>query len=142
PLVQATLLELWRLRDGVTLRLEAYRNSGGVEGAVARLASQPYAPLRDPEREAARRILLRLSGGDPAAPVRQRVSLDALDTGHDPAAAHAPDALTYARLLTADDGVVEVAHEALFGEWPRLKAWLEEDTEDRLVHARLAAAAA
>jgi WD40 repeat protein len=141
PLVQATLLELWRLREGTSLRLETYRDFGGVEGAVARLAEQAYATLREPEREAARRILLRLSSGDPAAPVRRQLPLDELDLGNDPAAAHAFDALTDARLLTADDGVVEVAHEALLREWPRLQGWLEEDSEGRRIHARLAAAA-
>jgi DNA-binding SARP family transcriptional activator/WD40 repeat protein/energy-coupling factor transporter ATP-binding protein EcfA2 len=142
PLLQATLLELWRQRDGTTLRLAAYLDSGGVEGAVARLAEQAYASMREPEREAARRILLRLSGGDPTAPVRRRVSLDELDTGNDPAVAHALETLTDARLLTVDDGVVEVAHEALLREWPRLRAWLEEDSEGRRIHVHLAAAAA
>jgi hypothetical protein len=37
---------------------------------------------------------------------------------------------------------VEVAHEALFREWPRLRAWLDEDTVGRAVQRRLAVAAA
>jgi WD40 repeat protein/DNA-binding SARP family transcriptional activator len=137
PLLQTTLLELWRRRDGTALRLQSYGASGGVEGAVSRLAEQAYATLRGPEREAARRLLLRLSGGDPAAPVRRRVPVDELDTG-DPAPAHALEALTEARLLTVDEGVVEVAHEALLREWPRLRAWLEVDQEGQRLHARLA----
>ena len=49
--------------------------------------------------------------------------------------------LTAARLLTADRGTVEVAHEALFREWPRLEAWLEEDQQSRRVRAHLTEAA-
>jgi WD40 repeat protein len=36
---------------------------------------------------------------------------------------------------------VEVAHEALFREWPRLRSWLEEDAQGRRTHARLTDAA-
>jgi DNA-binding beta-propeller fold protein YncE len=36
---------------------------------------------------------------------------------------------------------VEVAHEALLGEWPRLRGWLEEDAQGRRVQHRLADAA-
>ena len=35
--------------------------------------------------------------------------------------------LTEARLLTMSGDAVEVAHEALLHEWPRLREWLEED---------------
>ena len=31
------------------------------------------------------------------------------------------------RLLTLSDGTVEVAHEALLDEWPRLRTWLQQD---------------
>ena len=49
--------------------------------------------------------------------------------------------LTAARLLTADRGTIEVAHEALFREWPRLEAWLEEDQQSRRLRAHLTEAA-
>ena len=48
--------------------------------------------------------------------------------------------LTESRLLTADDETVEVAHEALLREWPRLRGWLEEDAEGRRLHQHLIAA--
>ena len=44
--------------------------------------------------------------------------------------------LTDRRLLTVSEGVVEVAHEALLREWPRLRDWLEEDRAGAL-HAHL-----
>ena len=36
------------------------------------------------------------------------------------------DAMANARLVTVDDQSVEVAHEALLREWPRLRGWLDE----------------
>ena len=57
------------------------------------------------------------------------------------------DAFTDARLLVTDRGaageaVVEVAHEALFREWPRLRDWIGERADDlRLVRQAEAAAA-
>src|SRR5256885_1993984 len=45
------------------------------------------------------------------------------------------------RLLTVSDGAVEVAHEALLREWPRLRGWLDEDVHGRRLHRRLSDAA-
>ena len=50
-------------------------------------------------------------------------------------------ALTDDRLLTVTEGSVEVCHESLFREWPRYRAWLEEDREGRRLHAHLMAGA-
>ena len=43
--------------------------------------------------------------------------------------------------MTADEGTLEVAHEALLREWPRLRGWLEEDAEGRRLHQHLIHAA-
>ena len=45
------------------------------------------------------------------------------------------------RLLAVDGDTVEVAHESLMREWPRLRTWLEEDVEGRRIHRRLGDAA-
>ena len=50
-------------------------------------------------------------------------------------------ALAGGRLLTLHDDVVEVAHESLFREWPRLADWLADDESTRTVQHRLAVAA-
>ena len=52
------------------------------------------------------------------------------------------DPLADARLLTISDGWVEVAHEALFVQWPRLRGWLADDIAGRSVRRRLSVAAA
>ena len=69
PLLSTTLVELWQERSGRTLRQASYAASGGVSGAVARLAERAYRRLSEPQRERARAILLRLADAEEAAPV-------------------------------------------------------------------------
>src|SRR6185437_7535649 len=49
--------------------------------------------------------------------------------------------LAAARLITIDAATVEVTHEALFANWPRLANRLEEDEQGRRLRAHLAPAA-
>ena len=89
-------------------------------------------------------MLLRLAGDEEEAAeafVRRRVPLDELELERDPDAARALAVLTESRLLTVDEGAVEVAHEALLREWPRLRGWLEDDAEGRRLHQHLIGAA-
>jgi DNA-binding SARP family transcriptional activator/WD40 repeat protein len=139
PLLSTTLLQLWRARDGRVLRYGSYRASGGVRGAVARLAEDAYNQLGDTQRRIARGLMLRLASGEDGTLARRRVPLGELEriTGARPVLAE----LTDARLLTVSDGEVELSHEALLREWPRYRTWLEEDRIGRRVHAHLTAAA-
>ena len=54
PLLSTMLLELWRARDGRVLRVVQYAASGGVRGAVARLAEDAYGRLDEAQRRVAR----------------------------------------------------------------------------------------
>ena len=139
PLLSTALLELWQRRDGRRLRMDAYEQTGGVHGAVARLAERAYDRLEPERREMARRILLRLAGeGDGTAVVRRRVPLDELEGEGVP---EVLAVLADERLVTIGEGEVEVAHEALLREWPRLRDWLEEDAQGRHLHLHLRDAA-
>jgi WD40 repeat protein/DNA-binding SARP family transcriptional activator/energy-coupling factor transporter ATP-binding protein EcfA2 len=139
PLMSTALLELWRAREGRMLGYRSYRASGGVDGAVARLAEEAYSRLSEEERLVARGLMLRLASGAEDSLVRRRLPLAELEPigGVERVLA----ALTDARLLTVSDGTVEVSHEALFREWPRFRAWIDEDRTGRRVHDHLAASA-
>ncbi|HEY5629561.1 MAG TPA: BTAD domain-containing putative transcriptional regulator, partial [Candidatus Limnocylindrales bacterium] len=142
PLLSTALVELWERRDGRTIQFAALAATGGISGAVGRLAENAYGQLTDAEQEAARVVFLRLvggGGGDVAA--RRRVPLAEFDVATNPVLERTLTVLTAARLLTADRGTVEVAHEALFREWPRLEGWLADDQESRRVRAHLREAA-
>jgi WD40 repeat protein len=138
PLLSTALLELWHRREGRHLRVAAYARTGGVQGAVARLAEDAYLELDPEQQEIARALFLRLADdGEDGTVVRRRIALDGLGAERE----HVVAQLSERRLLTVSDGAVEVAHEALLREWPRVREWLHEDVEGRRLHRRLADAA-
>jgi DNA-binding SARP family transcriptional activator/WD40 repeat protein/molybdopterin-guanine dinucleotide biosynthesis protein len=140
PLVSTALVETWSRRDHGSLTVAAYREAGGVHGALARLADRVHAGLSTAEQDAARRIFLRVAQlGQGNDDVSRRVSRDELDD--DATTRHVLDVLIGGRLLTAEVDTVEVAHEALLREWPQLRAWLEQDRDGRRLHRQLTEAA-
>lgn len=141
PLLSTALVELWRNHSDGWLRMEAYERTDGVRGAVARLAEGTYEQLGESERHVVRSVFLRLSApGEGEAVARQRVAVDEFDLDRDPVAASVLSRLTEDRLLTRSNGTVEVAHEALFREWPRMQEWLREDAQGRELRHHLAQA--
>ena len=142
PLLSTTLLELWQKRQDGSLTFASYEATGGVRGAVARLAERAYAQLAPEEQRVARKLLLRLAAGGADEPaVRRIVPVAELEGDQNPVQARVLSALTDARLVTSADGKFELAHEALVTHWPRLRGWLEEDAHGRAVHRHLIQAA-
>ena len=142
PLLSTALLELWQKREDDKLTLASYRESGGVHGAVARLAEGTYGRIPDERRPIVRALMLRLVGEDEGdAPVRRRAPLAELDLERDRWVADVLATLADSRLVTVGEGSVEVAHEALLREWPRLREWIEEDTEGRRLRRQITQAA-
>ncbi|MGH9193544.1 MAG: WD40 repeat domain-containing protein, partial [Acidimicrobiales bacterium] len=85
-------------------------------------------------------MLLRLVAPSPdGEPVRNRLPrrVIATDTTHE----ELVELLIGARLVTSDDGVVQLAHEALARAWPRLRGWLDEDVEGQHLLPHLSGAA-
>ena len=138
PLLSTSLVELWFDQADGRLRLESHQRLGGMRGAVARLAESSYENLDDAQRDAARRLFLRLvTVGDEGLATRRRVPRSELDLGEDSVLASVVERLTEDRLLTAHEAAVEVAHEALLREWPRLEGWLAEDAQGRELREHL-----
>ena len=144
PLLSHALLATWQRRDGRTLTLAAYREVGGVEAAIAETAEQVYARLDEGERSRARRVLLRLvEPGEGTADSRRRADVAELGSmGTGAPAIGVIEALVDARLLTTDEGTVELAHEALIREWPRLREWIDAERENLKLQRHLTASAA
>jgi WD40 repeat protein/class 3 adenylate cyclase len=150
PLLQYALTELFEQRRGSTMTLDGYRGIGGVSGALARRAESVYGELDENQKEAARQLFLRLTATvEEAELARRRVprsELLSVDAGST-AMESAIEAFGAARLLSFDrdpatgSPTVEVAHEALFREWGRLRGWLDAAREDLRTHRRIAAGA-
>ncbi len=80
------------------------------------------------QQGAARSVLVRLaSPGSASLDTSRRVAIAGLVSPGDVVAQQAFDRLISARIITVDGGAVEIAHEAVFREWPRLRDWLEND---------------
>ncbi len=143
PLLSTALSQLWEARDGRRLRFEAYVRLGGIDGAIRHLAETAYAGLDPAARETMRTVLMRLAGpGEADLATRRRVALSELTQLPAPDVRQVLDRMVEARLVTVEGDDVEVAHEALFREWPRLRDWLREDAAGRALQRRIAAAAA
>ncbi|MBO3748290.1 hypothetical protein J5X84_19630 [Streptosporangiaceae bacterium NEAU-GS5] len=143
PMLSHALMETWLHRRGPVLTLDAYQEAGGVRGAIAQTAERVYEELGAGQREAARRIFLRLTAlGDGTDDTRRPVAHEELDGVADPVITSAALArLAEARLVIMDERQVEVAHESLIKAWPRLHGWLVDDRENLRIHRRLTEAA-
>lgn len=156
PLLQYALTELFERRTGPTLTLAEYQAAGGVTGALAGRADAIYGRLDPPAQNATRQLFLRLvTLGKGVEDTRRRVLLaeleqlavtrNPLSVTREPNTEHGSQITDYGlpltefgrhRLLTFDHDpatrgpTVEVAHEALLREWPRLRDWLRESRED------------
>jgi serine/threonine protein kinase/formylglycine-generating enzyme required for sulfatase activity len=146
PLLQFTLAELWDARDvsGRTIRAASLAALGGVAGALARHADRLLDGLRADEREAARRILLRLVTGQGTRTRRPKAELLSDGAARDDERT-ALEALIRGRIVVASnaqDGAYEIAHEALLTGWSTLRSWLTRDAADHAVRDRIEQAAA
>jgi len=136
PLLQFTLLKLWERRERNRVTWEAYRRLGGGRLALANSADEFYDNLIPEEQVTCKRILLRLvrpgEGLEVTSNRVRRQSLYGAGEARD-RVDRVLDKLIAARLIrqtagdTPADAQVEVAHEALVRNWPRLVAWLDEE---------------
>jgi energy-coupling factor transporter ATP-binding protein EcfA2 len=136
PLLEHTLYEVWKRRSEGKLTLNAYKESGGVKGAVASRAEEIYETFNPAQREILQRVMLRLTQpGEGTNDTRRRALMNELITRAEETELVAGVVKEFAdeRLLTTSkvtqthDQVVEVSHEALIRSWPRLRQWVEED---------------
>jgi WD40 repeat protein/DNA-binding SARP family transcriptional activator len=147
PALQFTLFELAERCDE-TLTMAAYEELGRIEGAIAARAEGIYLALDHEQRSLVRQLfeqLVVVTGEGESA--RRRAARGEVVESLGPGAEAVIDDLTNARLLSLDRHphtrvpVVELAHEALVREWPRLRGWIEEDRGAILVLGQLRDAA-
>ncbi|MBV9000186.1 MAG: PQQ-binding-like beta-propeller repeat protein [Solirubrobacterales bacterium] len=144
PLLSHALRATWERRDGRTLTVAGYRESGGAAAAVAQTADELVGSMPPEQRQLTRNAFVRLAElGDDRAATRRRVPIEDLVPEEVPPETIQSllERLADARLVTLGEGTAEVAHEILLREWPTLRGWLEEDREGLRLHRQLGAAA-
>ncbi|MGW4930931.1 nSTAND1 domain-containing NTPase [Agromyces sp. NPDC004153] len=140
PHVSHALVETWARREGSTLTVAGYEDSGGISGAIAQSADHLYLSLDPEARATCRSTFLRLVEiGADGAPMRRRIPIRPMrqDAAHERVLA----SLASARLVSAEEDSLVVAHESLATAWPRLRGWLEDDAEGLRTMRSLATAA-
>jgi hypothetical protein len=138
PLLAYTLKALHdRASAGRRPTLDDYRTLGGVQGAIA---AKLESVLSDPEptgeearavQRAFTRYLIRVDEG---AVERERLLRRVVARASLPQSAdRVIGRLVDAGLLTTKDATIELAHERLIDDWPKLplKTWLAQDAADR-----------
>ena len=149
PLLEYALAELYERRQDRLLTQAAYRELGGISGALARRADDLYEALDETEQDTARQMFLRLiTLGEGVEDTRRRVLQTELASLMSPGASEdLIEVFSQYRLLTLDRDpltrgpTVEIAHEALIREWGRLREWLRESREALRIQRRLMAGA-
>ena len=150
PLLQYAMTELFDHRDDGSIKRAGYDAIGGVFGALGKRSEEVYASLEPEAQEIARQLFLRLvTLGEGTEDTRRRVlRAEITSLWEDPASADAViEAFGSSRLLSFDhdpvsrDPTVEVAHEALIGEWDRFHGWLDQSRADVRLQRLLAGGA-
>jgi serine/threonine protein kinase/WD40 repeat protein len=149
PLLQYALTEMIENRDSDLIDGDDYERVGGVAGALATRAEAVYRGLPSRLRDQARRVMLRLVAVDETGPpVRRRarlVELESLGLTRDDLELIISPYVAQRMLLADRDPTtrgptVEVAHEALLREWPRLRNWIEDERESLVLSQKLRSA--
>jgi Novel STAND NTPase 1/TIR domain len=140
PLLEFTLEQLFARREGHQLTLQAYRDIGGVKGALVKHADETYATLPSEEhRKLAQLLFTRLiePGTMQQDMTRRRAIREEFELP-DPSLTQllraTLAAFIAARLLTINEiagtTTIEISHEALIREWPRCAQWIQETREN------------
>ncbi|MBI5082312.1 MAG: hypothetical protein HZB17_13585 [Chloroflexi bacterium] len=141
PLLSHALLETWKRRRGRTITHNGYAESGGVRGAIAKTAEAVFNQRLTPEQQIiARNIFLRLTelGKGTHDTCRRATLAELIPRPEDTLIVESIlKILADARLITTSERTVEVAHEALIREWPKLREWLGQNCQPRLASERV-----
>jgi WD40 repeat protein len=152
PLLAFALARLWDTRDrenGLITR-QAYRDIGGVGGALAQHAERLMEELGPEQHPTVREIFRNLVTAQGTRAARDVDELLSVFGDNREGASDVLRALVDARLLTSyevpsEDGPgrqrVEVIHESLLSAWPRLVGWRTQDADAARLRDELRAAA-
>jgi hypothetical protein len=136
PMVQYAVSEWWERRDRTrrVLPVAAWKELGGVDGALSFAAERLFSKLDLAQRLRLKTLLVRMFPNGRRQPLAES-TLDPEDIAM-------MEDLIRLRLVGRRDRkdsarAYEVAHEALAEHWSRLAGWLAEAREDRLLAEEL-----
>jgi formylglycine-generating enzyme required for sulfatase activity len=151
PLLEHTLLELWRYRENGLMSHKTYEEIGRISGALEQHAEKTYENFDEAEKTQCKRIFMRLTQPSEGGEYTKRQTLiTELIPPHKGSEVTRESAIKVLQTLTSASvrlittngsmiaegrGYAEVSHEALIRNWSRLRKWIEEDREGfRILH--------
>lgn len=144
PLLQFTLDELYKRRtDNNMLTFEAYRELGGLGGAIGSRAEEIFQQL-DPESKKTLsdtlRSLVVIRGDGDTTVTSDRVPADKFSAND--RQQHLVDTFVEQRLFVAGTTAsgtptIGLAHEAILEHWSRVREWVDENREFLRVRAKV-----
>ena len=128
------------------LTLDAYQRMGGLTGAIAERAEHLYTSGDAEFQRACRHVFTRLvTLGQGVPDTRRRVHRTEFGSGRRSTTSSRPSArrgcCRSITIVRTREPTVELAHEALIRDWPRLRQWLDDDREGLQMHRHLTASA-
>jgi WD40 repeat protein len=154
PVLQHALMRMWDLwtddaASAGPIDLEHYEAAGGLEHALARHADEAYHDLADdhsrPIAELAFKRLTELGndgrGGRHPATLAEIASVANVTVGEVREVIRHFEQPGRSFVTVSNDGVVDISHESLIRQWPRLRDWVDEEADSRDTFHRLAEAA-
>ncbi len=145
PLLQHTLQALYERRsDDGELRFDAYREIGGLEGALAHRAEEVFATLPDAAKRSLDSVFSQLivMQQDNDSVSARRVAWSALDENARALAETFVRARLFVGELSDGEAGFRVTHEALLRQWPRARDWTQDNRRFLQAKARIRRAAA
>ena len=145
PLLAFAASRLWEKRDrekGLLTR-EAYREIGGVGGALAQHAEETLERIGAERTPIVRELFRNLVTAQGTRASREVEELLSIFTKEEErrAAEEVLRELVSARLLTSYETSVEIIHESLLTAWPRLVRWQAQDADGAVLRDQLRQAA-
>lgn len=159
PLLAHALRETWSFARRGRMTVDDYHTAGGSGRAIEESAERIFEGLSSDDQALARQIFVRLVHVEHNAVATRRAAsyteLEGLDPGTGTGSRrHAErrgtshtlverliEPFVESRLLTAGESTVEITHEMLLSEWPRLRNWIEESGEALRLHRYMTEAA-
>jgi len=139
PLLQFTLSQLWAAREGNRVTWAVYRQVGRPREALRHTTERVYNSLSPEDQAVAKEVFLKLitpSASGAGTAIRRRVPRDMLMQLPKPERVkYVLEQFVEAGLIrltpgaSADNDRFEIAHEALFTNWPLLEEWLREERQ-------------
>ncbi|HYC92027.1 MAG TPA: hypothetical protein VEO54_22635 [Thermoanaerobaculia bacterium] len=145
PLLQFTLLKLWKARNRNRLTKAAYEKLGNVRFALSSCADALYDKAIEENQETMRRIFLRLVQPSSGVEVlRKRVRRAELARGEPPQRftdvlddLRREGLIRYTPAEMDEDSQVEIPHESLVRNWGRLRDWIDDQRANIAMRDRL-----